>query len=81
MQNTLLLNQSSQSFDLAASKEREVPELSNPDVFPWAQRHTSLPRQVANVQDYDGLFNDSFELGILDFHSNDDNSVDDNLSD
>ena len=81
MQNTLLLNQPPQSFDVAASKERGVPELLNPDVFPWAQRHASPLRQAANVQDYDGSFNDSFELGSLDFHSNDADSVDDNFSD
>ena len=81
-QNTLfLLNQSFQSFDLAASKEIGVPGPSNLGVFPWAQRHTSPLRQAADVEDYHGPFNDSFEHGILDFHSNDADSVDDNLSD
>ena len=77
MQNTpLLFNHSSQSFDLATPKERGVPELSNPDVFLWTQHHISPLRQAASVQDYDEPFS---ELDILDFHSNNADSIDDNL--
>ena len=79
MRNTfLLLDQSSQSFDLATSKERGVPGLSNLNVFPLAQHHTPPLRQATNVQDYDEPFN---ELNIIDFDSNDADSIDDNFLD
>ena len=74
----LILNQSSQSFDLATSKGRGVPRLSNPDVSPLAQHHTSPLHQAANVQDHDEPFN---ELDILDFDSDDADSIDENLLD